>query len=318
MFQLACEVVIDSVRRWTFDRVNSIEITRDVDTLTDMCTIILPRKVQWEGADRMPLRRGDRVTVRLGYDSELEPAFVGYITTTGFKAPATIKCEDYMFQLKSRPAVKKAYRSATISQILTDQKLGIPFKVSGEQSIGAYRVREDNIAAALDNLKKNGLQCFIKIVEGEPVLYCGIIFPQQSGGRQVFATGVNLISDQSLDVQNSADVKIKLKAISIMPNNTRILVEIGDSDGETRTVHAYNKSRKQLTDFAREQLERLKRDGLTGSFSTFGGRLLDKLDNVAIKIDGEKMGVYQVDKVAIKYSTAGFRQEVTLGQRMAE
>ena len=37
-----------------------------------------------------------------------------------------------------------------------------------------------------------------------------------------------------------------------------------------------------------------------------------------IKIDGERKGVYQVQKNVIKYSPSGFRQEITLGARVAE
>ena len=55
-----------------------------------------------------------------------------------------------------------------------------------------------------------------------------------------------------------------------------------------------------------------------GSFTTFGAELVDKLDNVGIKIDGERKGVYQVQKNVIKYSPSGFRQEITLGARVAE
>ena len=60
-----------------------------------------------------------------------------------------------------------------------------------------------------------------------------------------------------------------------------------------------------------QEIKRLKRDGLTGSFTTFGYRLVDKLDVVGVKIDGEKKGVYQVKKNVIKYGTGGFRQEIT-------
>ena len=42
------------------------------------------------------------------------------------------------------------------------------------------------------------------------------------------------------------------------------------------------------------------------------------LDVIGVKIDGEKKGKYQVQKNVIKYSTGGFRQEITLGARMAE
>ena len=45
---------------------------------------------------------------------------------------------------------------------------------------------------------------------------------------------------------------------------------------------------------------------------------MDKLDAIGIKIDGNKMGVYQVKKNVIKYGTGGYRQEITLGLRVAK
>jgi len=39
---------------------------------------------------------------------------------------------------------------------------------------------------------------------------------------------------------------------------------------------------------------------------------------VGIKIDGTPMGIYQVKKNVIKYGSGGYRQEITLGQRVAE
>ena len=114
-------------------------------------------------------------------------------------------------------------------------------------------------------------------------------------------------------------MKIKLKVVSMMPNNKdKIKVEVGDNGGERRTLHCYNKTEAEAKAWGEQELARLKRDGLTGSFTTFGAVLLDVLDVIGIKIDGEKKGKYQVQKNVIKYSTGGFRQEITLGARMAE
>lgn len=91
---------------------------------------------------------------------------------------------------------------------------------------------------------------------------------------------------------------------------------MGDGDGELRTLHTYNKQESELKAWAHQEFKRLKRDGLTGSFKTFGYRLVDKLDAIGIKLDGEKKGVYQVKRNIIKYGMEGFRQEITLGQRV--
>ena len=319
MFRLTAKIEIKSAKRWAFDKVASVEVTRDIDTLTDTCVLQLPKKITWQGESSNPLKRGDEVTVWLGYDDELQFAFRGFITTIGLKTPITINCEDYMFKLKQQAAVKKAYKSATLEQILKDQNLGIKYKVFGEQNIGQYRVTADTVSGLLGHLKDHGgVRSFIRIENDEPVLYVGVLFEHDKTHKQVFATGVNLIDDSQLKVQNAADVKIKIKAVSLMPNNKKIRVEVGDTDGERRTLHAYNKTEAELKAWAEQELKRLKRDGLTGSFTTFGAELVDKLDNVGVKIDGERKGVYQTQKNVIKYSTGGFRQEITIGSRVAE
>lgn len=316
---MSAKIVIESSREWVFDKVTSVEITRDMEALTDTCVLRLPKKVKWQGESDMPVKRGDKVTVSLGYDDNLETAFTGFITTIGVKSPLEITCEDYMFVLKSQPAVKKSYLSATIEQVLADQNLGIACKVFGEQHIGRYRVTANTVAELLGNLKDHGgIRSFIRYENGAPVLYCGVLFEREKTPRQVFSTGKNIIDDGQLKVQSAADVKIKIKAVSLMPDNSKVRVEVGDSDGEIRTLHTFNRNEQDLKAWVEQELARLKRDGLTGSFTTFGGDLLDKLDNVGIKVDGERKGVYQVQKNVITYGVDGFRQSITLGERVAE
>lgn len=319
MFRLTAKIEIKGAKKWTFDKVASVEITRDIETLTDICVLQLPKKIKWQGESTNPLKRGDEITVWLGYDDDLQFAFRGYITTIGLKTPITIQCEDYMFTLKKKEAQKLAYKSVTIEKLLKDQNLGIKVKVCGEQNIGQYRVTADTVSGLLGHLKDHGgIRSFIKIVNDEPVLFCGVLFDKDKSHKQAFETGVNIIDDSQLDTQNAADVKIKVKAVSLMPDNKKVKVEVGDTDGETRTVHTYNKKEKELKAWAEQELERLKRDGLTGSFTTFGAELVDKLDNIGIKIDGERKGVYQVQKNVIKYGTSGLRQEIAIGARVAE
>lgn len=319
MFRLTAKIEIRSTKTWIFDKVASVEITSDIETLTDTCVLQLPKKVKWQGEGTLPVKRGDEVMVWLGYDDDLQLAFRGFITTLGPQPLTTITCEDYMFCLKQRETKKMSYKNATIEQILKDQELGVRYKVFGEQTIGQYRVTADTLSALLGQLKDDaGVRSFIRIENDEPVLYSGVLFERGNKPQQVFATGLNIIDDKQLKTQNAADVKIKVRAVSLMPDNKKICVEVGDTKGETRTLHAYNKQEAELKAWAQQELDRLKRDGLVGSFTTFGAYLVDKLDNVGIKIDGERKGVYQVQKNVIKYSPSGFRQEITIGARVAE
>ena len=173
MFRLTAKIEIKSAKTWRFDKVAGVEITRDIDTLTDTCVVTLPKKVRWLGENSMPIKRGDEVSVWLGYDGELQFAFRGFITTIGLKNPTEIHCEDYMFLFKSRDAKKIAYKTATIEQVLRDQNLGVKYKVFGEQHIGQFRVTANTVTELLGQLKdQGGIRSFFRIEDGEPALYC--------------------------------------------------------------------------------------------------------------------------------------------------
>lgn len=317
MFRLCAKIEIKGDRSWSLDFVTAVEITRDTEKLTAEAKITLPKKMKWDGSAEIPVRRGDSVRISLGYDDNLQLAFVGWVRDVGFKTPVVITCEDDMFKLKQMPAVKKAYRSVTLETLLKDQGITHRLNIMGEQSLGAYRVTADTVASLLGKLSEQGVRSFFRYEDGEPALYCGVLFERDSTPAQVFKTGLNIISDQSLQQQKAENMRLRVKAVSLMPNNKKIKVEVGDSDGEHRTLHTYNKTESELKAWAQQEIKRLKRDGLTGSFTTFGYKLVDPLDAIGLIIDGTKMGVYQVKKVVIKYGDGGFRQEITLGLRVA-
>lgn len=318
MYRLTAKITIDGGRRWQLEEVTAVEITRDTEKLTDECRITLPKKVKWDGEPDIPVRRGDMVSVSLGYDGELQAAFSGYVRDVGFKTPIVLVCEDEMFKLKQQPAQKKAYRNVDLETLLKDQGIGCEIRVFGEQRLGQYRVTADTVASLLGKLQQQGIRSFFRTEDGQPVLYCGVLFERETSPSQVFATGLNIIDDQSLEQQQADTMRLRVKAVSLMPDNKKVKVEVGDADGELRVLHTYNKTEGELKAWAEQEVKRLKRDGLTGSFKTFGYRLVDKLDVIGMKIDGEKKGCYQVKKNVIKYDTGGFRQEITLGYRVAE
>lgn len=319
MLKLSARIEITGEKKWVFEKITACEIVRDSEALTTTCKLTLPRKVKWKGETSNPIKRGDKISVWLGYDDNLQLAFTGYVLRKGFKAPIVILCEDEMFMLKQTPCVKKSYKNVDIQTLLKDQGLPYDIKVLGEQNIGQYRVNFENVSELLAHLKENNIRTFFRIEDGKPVLYCGVLFDHGNEMRQVFATGINIISDSSLDEQKAEDVKIKLKVVSLQSDNKKkIKVEVGDADGEKRTLHCYGKTEVEAKAWGEQELERLKRDGLTGSFQTFGHVLLDVLDVIGIKIDGERKGKYQVQKNTITFGSSGFRQDITLGARAAE
>lgn len=317
MYVLNAKIEIQGDRLWQVRFVSSVEITRDTEKLTDECKITLPKRLKWDGQAQIPVKRGDSVKVWTGYGDSLELSFVGYVRSVSVKTPVVLTCEDEMFQLKQKACTKKAYKSVTLETLLKDQGLS-GVKVFGEQALGQFRVTDETVAALLGRLQDSGIRSFYRYENGSPVLYCGVIFERDTKPSQVFATGLNIINDGNLEQQQAENIRLHVKAVSIMPDNKKIKVEVGDADGERRTLHTYNKTESELKAWAEQEIKRLKVDGLTGSFTTFGYKLVDKLDAVGIKIDGNKMGVYQVKKNVVKFGTNGYRQEITLGMRVAQ
>nr|DAT67175.1 MAG TPA: tail protein [Caudoviricetes sp.] len=317
MYVLNAKIEIQGDRLWQVRFVSSVEITRDTEKLTDECKITLPKRLKWDGQAQIPVKRGDSVKVWTGYGDSLELSFVGYVRSVSVKTPVVLTCEDEMFQLKQKACTKKAYKSVTLETLLKDQGLS-GAKVFGEQALGQFRVTDETVAALLGRLQDSGIRSFYRYENGSPVLYCGVIFERDTKPSQVFATGLNIINDSNLEQQQAENIRLHVKAVSIMPDNKKIKVEVGDADGERRTLHTYNKTESELKAWAEQEIKRLKVDGLTGSFTTFGYKLVDKLDAVGIKIDGNKMGVYQVKKNVVKFGTNGYRQEITLGMRVAQ
>ena len=134
MYVLCSKIEIKSKKTWLFDKIVSVEVVRDTESLTDTCVVELPRKVKWQGESTIPIGRGDEITVWLGYDGNLQLAFRGFITAVGTKNPVRIECEDEMFKLKQIEAKKKAYKSVNLETLLKEQGLGYPLRVMGNRT----------------------------------------------------------------------------------------------------------------------------------------------------------------------------------------
>lgn len=107
MYIPAAKIKIAGLKTWQLDYVTEVEISRDMEKLTDECKITLPKKIKWDGKAEIPVQRGDSVKVWLGYDGDQQFAFAGYVRDIGFKTPVVLSCEDEMFKLKQQTTVKK-------------------------------------------------------------------------------------------------------------------------------------------------------------------------------------------------------------------
>ncbi|EKT4551961.1 hypothetical protein JE945_001103 [Flavobacterium psychrophilum] len=320
MLRLTSEIIIEGSQTWKFNALNNCTIVEDMATLTDTCELILPKRVDWQGAKHfeLPIKRGDKITVKLGYDGNLKTRFVGYIRTVDAKKPVKIMCEDGMFLLKTIDVKKKGYKNVNLKQLITDllEGTGVQFELIDKEEIplGQYRISQNTVAEELNEMKnKYGLRAYFRTLNGDSKLYVGLGYPFDNRKKESFIYGENIISEDFV-YRIAEDVKIKVKATSYDNKDKKTEIEIGDKDGELYTVFRNNITPEGLRLFAESELKRFKTTGFKGSFETFGEPFVNKCDIAHIEASDNNKGDFLIKKVEINFGINGYRQKIEIGQ----
>jgi len=296
----------------SFKYVNDLTISSTWKTFTDTATIKIPNrflkgKETIVAGSNNVFKRGDQVKIEIGYFDEMVTEFSGYVSKIKSGSPFEIDCEDAAFLLKQK-TISKSWKSVSLKQLIGDI-VDIPFEtVSAE--LGAFKVTRVNAVQILAELKKTyGLTSFIR--DGK--LFVGV--PYTGGGKDhEFDFNKNIISS-NLEFVRSDDVKIKVNAISMNPDNTKTEVETGDADGDSRTLTFYNLTQSELKSAADREIDRLKYSGWRGSFMAFGKPSVQHGDTVTLNDDRfpERNGKYFIEGVEKSFGVNGFRQNIKLG-----
>ncbi|MGR3791557.1 hypothetical protein [Flavobacterium columnare] len=318
MLRLSSEITIQGDATWVFYAVHTVKIIEDIGTLTDTCEIELPKKIVWESKEKgiVPIKRGDAITVKLGYDNELDIRFTGFIRSVDAKSPVRIKCEDGMFLLKQKKAEPKAFKKANLNDVIVHLLNGttISYQLIENIALGSYRITKPTIAEALQELKeKHMLQSYFRVIDGKSVLYIGLAYPTDGKQRIYFKHGKNIISE-SFEYRDVNEIRAKVEATSFGAKHKKTYVEVGDTDGDVIKIRIDGLTEAELKKYANQALERYKQSGFKGSFETFGQPMVRKCDEVEIFASDGNSGTYLVKKNEIDFGVNGFRQKIELGQ----
>jgi len=298
------------------DFVNDISIKSTWKEFVDTCEIKFPKKITKAGTPIVVglnsiFKRGDKIKIELGYYPKLETYFNGYISAIETGSPLTLKCENEMFILK-QSTLTKSYKSINLNVLIPEIVSDFKTEVV-DAELGSLRLTKVTPLQVLEEIKKTySIEAFFK----DSILYCGLIYVPKL--TKVFnITFEQNIIDNALDWQNEDDIKIKLKAISMKPDNSKIEIEVGDPDGETRTAHYYNLNEQQLKDIATREIGKFRFTGFRGGFTTFGNQKISHGDIINLRSEKfpEQNGYYFVDGVTTNFGMNGFRQVVELGRK---
>lgn len=308
-------------RKLSFQSFNSIEIEKDMFKINSSCKIKIPIscRLEYSESERSEsvqtakqFSRGDKVTVSLGYSGTFYQEFTGFIYRLNYKTPLEIECEGYEYLLRS-PCETKTWTKTTMKEVLEYLISGTEIKLY--ENVPEVNFTKFIIPANMSKLEalqmvkeKYGLTVFFM----NETLYAGLAYTLDLGTVK-YKLGWNTIKDGDLKYRNAEDVNLKIKAIWIKPDNTKLEAEVGDPKGSQRTLFFYNVSSKaELEKLAKEEIKKYKYSGYEGSITTFlfpfaQPGMKGMLDDPRYS---ERGGTYYITSVKTKADRNGGRRTV--------
>lgn len=288
-----------------------VSIKTSWKSLTDNCKITIPRKLKLQGKNLIDLiRPGYKVQVWLGYNGQRNLEFDGYVARIEGNTPAILHCEDEMWKLK-QTSCKLSYRDVNLKTLVADIAPGYTV-VTMDADLGPFRVNNVSAAKVLDELRKNfGFASWFV----NTTLYVGLPYTLGRRANHKYGFQKNIIETDKLTYKTKDEAKVKVTAISIQPDNSRIEEKLGDAEGEEHTLHYYKLSKAQLKERATAEIDKLKYDGYRGSITAFGFPYCLHGD-VAVITDNEypeRQGSFFIDETDVQFGLSGFKRTIKLG-----
>ncbi len=303
-------------------RVVSVKVETSWRNLTGKATVQVPgywlfknnklRIKDW-------LRRGDPITIELGYNKQLVSEFTGYVTDVKPGIPITLSCEDEMYRLKRHP-VKCSYNGVRLPQLLKDICPAGTKIDALDTALGHFKASNVTVAKVLEKLKE--LYGFVSYFKNG-TLYCGKVYRQATNPAKTpfnfQRPGPGAVLDDRLEYRTADDLNVIVQATSHQLKGKDLKVTVGDItalDAEQRTLQYFNlASEADLRAAALRDVAKLKVQGYKGSFTSYGlpsvqhGELVGLTNGEYPERDGD----FFIDATAKTFEDGGYRQEITLG-----
>ncbi len=314
----------------SFDYANSIEVKTSMKNLTDTATVKVPRKMNWKGKPLADfISTGDRITVQIGYrEHELQTVFNGYLKSIENSMLLVLSCENEMYRLKTINVPAQQIEQFDLKAFFEKYAPGITCETTGEVSFGSMNIeKEMTMVQALDAVMQE--YSYVKGYFRDKVFYAVLNTLPHAGTKPiVFDPTRNMIS-QSLKYERAEDVKICVKAVSILKNNDKLEAYAPEEAMDGKTVkEGYEqrqlfcpqcKTQKEVQEFAEKMSKEWVTDKMSGNFKAFGVPYVRKGDIVEIRDQDRpelKDKCFVVEAVDYSFGEGGYRQTVTLGDQL--
>lgn len=315
-YAMCAHIIFPAVRdrgRVELRKVHAVELRMSINTVCQSASVLLPKNISVLQQEQLRtyIRRGDPVEVYLGYDGDLQLEFEGYVERMGAEIPVAIELRDRLWMLLQR-SFDRSYKVANVRTVVSDLVDGAFAVEALDATIGPRRWSKSTVGKVLKELQDEfGLKSYLL----GNTLRVGV--PFSSSPVTVAYDEERNMRSSNLTYRLADDVKLQVVAESTKKNGTKISVQLGDADGERRTLSYYGiDSVEELRKLAEQDMQRFKYDGYEGSFSAFGVPYCTLGYRVQLRSRQypERDGSYLAEGVTTSFGPEGFKREVKLAQ----
>lgn len=299
--------------------LTEVKITTSVLNLSDTATVTMPGQYMntWRKIEDK-VHVGDAVTIKLGYDNNLETEFTGYLKRISRDNNSLVlECEDALW-LTNKAVADMEYKSISLKELLT----GILAQVDPEMTVECdYDFTYEKMvvfkSTALDVLKKVHEDTKANIWFEGKTLHVHPVYQQAKGDKPViYDTEVNVQSNE-LKWKDQTDRKILIEVAYTNAKGEISKQQFGIGGGEkvTRFVKANNDG--DLKKAAENEYNLWNYSGYEGSLTGWLVPVVKAGGSVRLRDRERPEGVYYITGVEIEFGRNGAKRKVTLGRKLS-
>ena len=300
--------------------VDSIEIHKSVDLLADTAKVVLPGSA-YNKAFRIEqqIRRGDRINIKLGYNSDLVSEFDGYLLSIDSDdGSLTFNCEDDLFLLR-KAVPDKEFKNVTIKTVADYliSSIGVKLKVVCTLSID-YEKFVISKATGYDVLKKIQEETKGNIYLKNGELHIHPPYIEKSGN--VDYSFQHNIESSDLKYVRKEDKNIEVIVKSTGKDGKKKEVRFGTTGGDQTVVDGYGLTEASMKKRAEIEFNLRLFDGYEGSITSWLIPYVEPAYSAKI-VDEDyeyKDGIYYVNSVTTAFDANGGSRKVEMGKKLGD
>ena len=300
---------------WKLGILAECEIEKSTKNLADFATIILP-EVHYNKVLNIQeaIKRGDGVTIQLGYDDNLVTEFEGYIKEIVTNdSSLKIKCEDGLFLFRKgvpnkvfKPTNVKQLAQYLINSIDKSYKLVCDYNISYEK-FTIYKATGLDVLAKIQ--EETGADIFFNMKNKE--LHIHPAYTQKTG--EAFYSMQHNIETSSLEYKTAEDRKVEVTIESVGTDGKTVNYTTGTTGGEKITKKVGRMKKSAIKIIADNEYKNKMTPGYEGSFDAW---LIPYVEpGYTIGIDDRdypyKDDNYYCESVLTKFSESGGVRTIT-------